>query len=172
LSEEATMLARLAGLGLVLALAAGAHAQPAAKLDAATQAKIRKLQSERRDELRKAVRFRAFQVKAGEGTPQAVIMAAQALLEAELELASSAAERVTAHAVHLEVARYVEKITETFFKAGVVQRAENHLARAARLKAEVGWLKAGGKDTKKETEKARKWLESLDPFGRKADKKE
>src|SRR5262245_22224600 len=86
---------------VLLGLAVGAPAAPV-KLDAATQAKIRKLQIERRDELRKAVRLRALQLKGGQLTPQELLVEAEALLEAELELATTAQERVTSTSAHCE----------------------------------------------------------------------
>jgi hypothetical protein len=139
------MFAQVVVLGLAVAAPAGLG-----NLDAATQTKIRKLQIECRDELRECVRMRVLQLKAGQATLRDLMLDAEALLEAELEVATGAAERVKAHAAYLETARFVEKIAEVQFKAGLLPRVDTHRARAARLKAEVGWLKAGGKDTKKE----------------------
>ena len=58
------MLARL--VGLAMAVASTAFAAPEVKLDAATQAKIRTLQLQRRDALKKAIRLDVRRVKAGE----------------------------------------------------------------------------------------------------------
>jgi hypothetical protein len=146
------MLARIVCLGVVLSLAGSTFAAPEVKLDAATQAKIRKLQTERRDELKKALRWRVFQLKGGQTVPKEVMADAESLFDAELALATSAAERLTAHAVHLVVAKELERMTESFVKAGLPGGlvVDLSVVRAARLKAEIAWLKAGGKDLDKE----------------------
>jgi hypothetical protein len=141
---------RLGGVGLAILLACGATAAQAPKLDAGTQAKVRKLQLERRDTLEKVLRSQLNYVKAGQATPLALVETSGELLEAELDLAAKDQERVAAHAGHLEVAKWAENFTEAMSKAGVLKPTDFQRTRAARLKAEVRWLKAGGKDSTKE----------------------
>jgi hypothetical protein len=150
------MLVRIVCLTLVLSLAAAsAAANPeskAATLDRATQEKIRRLQLERRDGLKTSLCLRFLSLRAGQATLKDMFIEAETLLEAELELARNASERVAAHATHLEVTRRLEKVAESMFRAGIPggTRADFQTARNACLKAEIGWLKAGGKDSKKE----------------------
>src|SRR5262249_42454918 len=100
-------------------------------------------------------------IKAGMATPLSLMESSGELLEAELELATKAEERVAAHAAHLEVARWAERFAEASYKTGALRGADFQRARAARLKAEVGWLKAGGKDPEKEM----RWKELRDALG-------
>jgi hypothetical protein len=67
------------------------------------------------------------------------------LLEAELELAAGAAERVAAHERHFDVMRKMDKLVKKRFEAREVNSAHYHEVRAARLKAEIGLRRAGGK---------------------------
>ena len=77
-----------------------------------------------------------------------MLKSARALLEAELELATKSKERVAAHAMHLKVAKQVEEETKARSDAGQVKNADYREAVAARLEAEIGWLKAGGNEKK------------------------
>jgi hypothetical protein len=47
---------------------------------------------------------------------------------------------------HLEVVKKAEKVSENGPNAGRVKAADFFQARAAWLEAEIGWLKAGGKE--------------------------
>jgi hypothetical protein len=116
------------------------------KLDAAIREKIRKLQVERRDVLKNAVRAREQAYLAGRASPEALLKLSGLLLEAELDLATTAQQRIAAHAAELGRAREMEKVTTARYEAGQTTQADYHLARAARLKAEINWLKAGGKE--------------------------
>jgi len=149
------MLARV--LCLALAWTAAVAAAPAPKdepkLDKATLAKIRKLQIEQRDALKKEVQARQEEVRAGRATAAVVFDASRRLLKAELDLAATAKDRLAAHEAHLKVARQVEKFSTAGYKAGLVTTADYHKARAAVLEAEIGWLKAGGKEKKDSKEK-------------------
>src|SRR5436190_759016 len=119
------MLARFVCLGLALT-AAVASAAPAPgsgagpKLSKAALARIKQLQLERRDALKKAVKAREQEFLAGRGTLHALLKLTQQLLQAELEVATKAEQRVAAHAAYLELAKQVEKMTEAAFKAGRV----------------------------------------------------
>src|SRR5262245_37927104 len=131
-------------VGLVMALAVASAGQ-AAQLDATTQAKIRNLQLERRDALKKAIRLQVNRVRGGSATLGSLVETSGELLEVELELATKAEERVAAHASHVELAKWAETFAEASFKAGTYLEPDFQRTRAARLKAEVSWLKAGGK---------------------------
>jgi RNA polymerase sigma factor (sigma-70 family) len=137
----------------------GAPAEPSdggkgeAKLGAATLAKIRKLQLERRNALKKAVEAWEQEFRAGRRTLADVVKTSRQLLDAELELATTARQRIKAHAEHLRLMKEADKVTAAGYAAGQVRASDYFRARAARLKAEINWLKAGGKD---ETGKDRK----------------
>jgi RNA polymerase sigma factor (sigma-70 family) len=122
-------------------------------LDPATRAKIRKLQIEHRDVLKKAVETRQQEYLAGRGTLDILLKMARRLLGAELDLATTAQQRLTAHTAYLELMKEVDKFTEARYDAGRATEADYLQARAARLEAEIGWLKAGGKEKKDSKEK-------------------
>ncbi len=115
-------------------------------LDPATRAKIRKLQIERRDTLKKAVEARQREYMAGRGTLDLLLEMSRLLLQAELDVATTARQRVEAHAAYLELAREVDKVGEARVQAGRMTTADLYQGRATRLEAEIGWLKAGGKE--------------------------
>jgi RNA polymerase sigma factor (sigma-70 family) len=113
---------------------------------AAFQAKIRKLQLERRDWLKKEVEARRQEFLAGRGTLEHLLKTYRVLLQAELDVATTAQERIAAHAAHREVVQEAEELCEKGYNAGRVKAADFFQARATRLEAEIGWLKAGGKE--------------------------
>jgi outer membrane protein TolC len=116
----------------------------AVKLDPATQEKIHKLHLERRDALKRAVECRWDEYKAGRGTLENLLNGSRLLLKAELDLANTKEQRIAAHAALLELARKVEKVSKERYEAGRVTEADHQDTWAARLEAEIGWLKAGG----------------------------
>jgi RNA polymerase sigma factor (sigma-70 family) len=116
------------------------------KADAATREKIRKLQVERREALKQAEEARLQEFLAGRGTLDLLLKISRLLLQAELDLAATAQQRIAAHAAHLKVAKEVDQFCEQRYHAGRMTPADFFQARAARLEAEIGWLKAGGKD--------------------------
>jgi hypothetical protein len=118
------------------------------KPGAATRDRIRKLQVERRDALKAEVEARQQEFDAGRGTLESLLKTSGFLLEAELDLATTAQQRIAAHAAHLKLAKEIEENTEARYNAGQVKVADLYQARAARMKAEIDWLKAGGKDKK------------------------
>ena len=150
------MLARIGCLGLVTLTAAMTFAAPTpsrdsgAKLDKETLAKIRKLQLERRDELKKAMTALEEEFLAGRGTLDILLKTSRLLLQAELDVATTAAQRVAAHAAHLRITKRIEKVTRARHEAGRAKQADTHQARAARLEAEIDWLKAGGREKAKD----------------------
>jgi outer membrane protein TolC len=155
--KERDMIRRIAMLALALTLlVAGMPAapvpkvDPTAKLDAATREKIHKLQVERRDALKRAAECRWSEFEAGRGMLETLLEVSRRLLKAELELATTKEQRIAAHADLLKVARQIDEITTARYEAGRVKEADHQEARAARLEAEIGWLKAGGGKEKKE----------------------
>jgi outer membrane protein TolC len=125
-------------------------AEDGVKLDPATQAKVRKLQMERRDVLKKALDARREEYKAGRGTMEALLEGTRNLLHAELDLASTTQERIAAHAAILKVMKEMEKLATAQYEAGRLKLADHCDMQAARMEAEIGWLKAGGGKEKKE----------------------
>jgi hypothetical protein len=108
--------------------------------------KIRKLQFQLRDLLKTALKARELELLAGRATVTDMMALSEHLLQAELEVATTATQRVAAHAAHLKLAKVAEKLSEAGHEAGGITLVEHNLARAARLKAEIDWLRAGGKD--------------------------
>jgi RNA polymerase sigma factor (sigma-70 family) len=138
----------------VLTLAAAKPTAPLAntpktdkdKADATTSARIRKLQVERRDTLKKELETRQQEFRVGRATIDTYLETSSRLLEAELDLATTAQQRIAAHAAHLKLAKDAEENTAIRHNAGQLKLADLYQARAARMKAEIDWLKAGGKD--------------------------
>ncbi len=128
----------------------GPKADNTVKLDPATKDKIHSLQLERRDALKKAVECRLNEYEAGRGTLESLLNGSKLLLKAELDLANTKEQRIAAHAALLELATKVLKISKERYEAGRVTEADHQQVRAARLEAEIGWLKAGGGKEKKE----------------------
>jgi hypothetical protein len=73
------------------------------------------------------------------------------LLHAELDLATTAEQRIAAHAAILKIMREMERLSKARYEAGQLKMADYCDMQAARLEAEIGWLKAGG--GKEKTEK-------------------
>jgi hypothetical protein len=117
-------------------------------LDKETQAKVRELLVKRRDALKKEVKARTQEFEAGRGTLDILLGASKRLLKAELELADKQAQRVAAHKAHLDAIKKIAALTEAGYDAGRVKEADHQQAVAARLGAEIGWLRAGGKEKK------------------------
>jgi hypothetical protein len=144
------MLGRLAYLAVALAATPAADSHAESGTDRETRAKVRRLKAERRDALKKALALRIAQYREGfngRGTTGAELArVSRMLLKAELEEAAKPAERLTAYALHLAVAKLVERIARAGVKADAGERADAELARADRLQAEADWLKAGGRD--------------------------
>src|SRR5262245_40121040 len=126
-------------------IAPSAPVEPVEKLDAATQAKIKKLMTQRRDALKKALAGRKDEFDAGRATMDSLQEISRQLLQAELALATKQAERVAAHADYLKLARETEKLVKARYEAGRTTEVEYHLASAERMDAEANWLKAGGR---------------------------
>jgi hypothetical protein len=147
-------LLRLGAAALVVLLLAGVGdaAAPAGlgkAPDAATQAKIKALRVERRDALRNVLKahWDAYSTGVSGAAPtlERIGKTARLLLGAELDVASSRAERIAAHEAHVKVMKKIEGFILSRARAGRGTMADTELARAARLEAEIALLRAGGK---------------------------
>jgi hypothetical protein len=123
------------------------------KVEPKSNEKIKKLQVELRDTLKKALTARKAKFEAGRGTQEGLLEVSQKLLEAELTVAARKEQRVAAHAAHLKVAQAVEELTTARYDAGRATVACKDMAVAARIEAEIGWLKAGGEEKKDRKDK-------------------
>jgi hypothetical protein len=151
------MLAAAVYLGLALTAALAPESRSDPGLDKATREKIRQLTVRRCNALKKALALRIGEYREGfdgrGATHDELARVSRMLLKAELDLATKPAERVTAHALHLEMMKLVEKIAAAEVEKiapaepGSDEKADVVLARAARLDAEAGWLAAGGKNS-------------------------
>jgi hypothetical protein len=112
--------------------------------------KIKKLQKERRDLLKKALDLQMRRIEQGTGSLRSAVPTSKELLRAELEVATTAKERLAAHEAHLELMKRTEKAAVKAHDAGGLTTFELTLIQADRLEAEIGWLKAGGVEKKKD----------------------
>jgi hypothetical protein len=147
--------------GLVAALLAGAAAAapgPAILPDKATQDKIRALLTERRDALREVLKGLEVQFEVGRLTTDVVLKAHRAVLETELELATTPAERVKVCEGLAKCSRDNEAHVKVLFDAGRVTSGELAGARAELRADEVRLLRerAGSRPTEKQAADLRK----------------
>src|SRR5262249_38924060 len=112
-------------------------------------AAIKKLKEQRRDLLKKVLAAQLKAYESGGGTLKGINETSRALLQAELALATNKEERVTAHKARLDQARKWEAMVAASYKIGGCTAAENLLAQADRVEAEIAWLEAGGEEKKK-----------------------
>jgi hypothetical protein len=106
---------------------------------------VKALLKERRDLLKTAVLARSQELAAGRGTLAPLLHVSRELLKAELELATTPAERVAAHESHFNAMRKAEEQVKRAYDVGLMKAADYHEMRAARLEAEIGLRRAGGK---------------------------
>ena len=106
---------------------------------------VKALLKERRDVLTKAVEARSQEYEAGRGTQAALLEVSRELLKVKLELATKPAERVAAHEEHFNAMRKWEELVKEGYEAGRIKAADYFEMRAARLGAEIGLRRAGGK---------------------------
>src|SRR5262245_57365978 len=126
---------------LVCRPTAGASVPTAADKDSE---KVKRLLKERVEVLKKALKLRQEEFKAGRGTLDSSIEVIRLLHKAELEAASTPAERITAHEDYFKAAREAERAATVRHRAGLVTAADTLLATAGRLTAEIGLRRAGG----------------------------
>jgi hypothetical protein len=106
---------------------------------------VKRLLKERRDVLKEAVEAGRKEYLAGRSTMPVAADLAHELLKAELELASESAERIAAHEAYYTVMRKLEAHAKVQYEAGRMTLLEYKRAQAARLGAEIGLRRAGGK---------------------------
>jgi adenosylhomocysteine nucleosidase len=112
---------------------------------------LRKLQKERYNTALKELQLRNALITAGRSNPlDGLFDAAGLLLEAELDLAETPAERVAVREKQVELLKEVEKTTRRYADTGSVRvtPADVERVRSARLAAEINLLRAR-KDTPK-----------------------
>ena len=107
--------------------------------------KLQALLQERRDVLRKQFELVVERIRVGEGPRQDILRAAGNLLEAELELATSPAQRVKLFQSHVETLKKLEQSVQEMVKVDVVQLDALLEVKAARLKAEIRLHRAKAK---------------------------
>ncbi len=117
-------------------------------LDKATLAEVRQLQEKRRDLLREALLVREKLFQSARAPLRDVVETSRQLLTAELGLAATDAERITAHERHFEKAIAYTKVARARHESGRGTFADVLDAQALSLDARIGWLKAGGKRKK------------------------
>lgn len=121
-----------------LAEARAARVQAAEKPAAGKRdAKLQKLLQERRDVLFKQFEFVKEAIRVKESSHQDLIRAATNLLEAELELATTAQARVKLLQGHVETLMKAEQNTSAMYKAGVTSISVVLELQAERLKAQI-----------------------------------
>src|SRR3954468_2997474 len=94
---------------VVFALAVGA-AGADDKVEPKSNEKIKKLQVELRDTLKKALDARHQEFMAGRGTLDVMLEVSEKLLKAELNVATRKEQRIAAHAAHLKLTQSAEEV--------------------------------------------------------------
>jgi RNA polymerase sigma-70 factor (ECF subfamily) len=113
---------------------------------------IKALLKERQEVLKKEVLARTQEYEAGRGYLASLLAASRELLKAELELATNREERVAAYERHFDAMRKFDQMVKEGYEAGRIKAADHYEMRSARLEAEIGLLRAGGKPPKEKAE--------------------
>lgn len=116
-------------------------------------AKIKSLQKERLEALKKAMATRERLYQAGRVEVESLLELSEKLLKAELELATGKEQRLSAHTDHRDRTKSVAAIAKARFEAARGTESDYQVARAAYLEAEIAWLKAGGVEKKEKKDK-------------------
>jgi hypothetical protein len=130
------LLCCVAGAASVVDSSAGAD-PPKSTADEAGPSQLLFLRKERRETLRKLVDAAESKYNSGKATLDVVLRASDLLLEAEMDLARTRAERIAVHEKLVANLRQVEKATQLRCDAGTAPIEESLEAKAARLKAEI-----------------------------------
>jgi outer membrane protein TolC len=134
---------------LVIAAAAFALVVTSAAADEKTepsQEKIKSLQKQRVSALKYVVKARETGFVAGKVTLETLLGFSEKLLKAELDLETGKEQRLGAYAAHRDRTRKAFELMKERFKNKEAPLSDVEVARAAYLEAEIGWLKAGGKE--------------------------
>jgi outer membrane protein TolC len=113
-------------------------------------ATLHKLRRERLDLARQALEGQETNFDVGRATLDVISKAARRALEAELDLAEKAAERIAAYRTYAAGAERQAQVTQKLFDIGRVRSRDHDYALAEKLGAEIGLLRAGGKLTPEE----------------------
>jgi hypothetical protein len=121
-----------------------AGSAPRASPDSAEQriSEEQKLIAELVDCARQVVDLRMKEFDAGRGTLEFLYIASRHLLDAELDQATTKAERVKAWQAQLDRALRIEKTMHERFQAGRVTLQDDQDAQYHRLEAKIGLLRA------------------------------
>jgi outer membrane protein TolC len=119
-------------------------------LDKATREEVRKRQEKRRDLLRQALESHLQLYRASRVEMNAVMGTSKQLLTAELDLATTKAERIAAYERQLKTAQTLVEVAKARQEAGRSTGADVLDSEAFALGVEIGLLKAGGKLKKEE----------------------
>ena len=111
-----------------------------------TSERLTALLNERREVLRKLVDAAEQRYRAGAATLEAAIRASNQLLEAELELADTKAERIAVHEKLVGNLQRLEQVAEARRAAAAAALEEVLEAKAARLKGEITLLRERQQD--------------------------
>ena len=133
----------LCAIGVAAVITSAAPAAPPRPEQHETSKQLESLLKERRDTLRELVDILDGRYRAGAVTEEAVLRASGQLLGAELDLASTKAERIAIREKLVANLRRIEKVTEDQAQVGsLALRPDDVLqAKAARLKAEIQLLR-------------------------------
>jgi outer membrane protein TolC len=102
---------------------------------------VAKLIEERNQLLRKRVELVKAQYETGVASLEAVILAERELLQAQLDLATTAKERVAIRETQLKIAKEHEKRAEALFASGLRPESELITARIDRLTAQINLIR-------------------------------
>jgi len=114
------------------------------KLTPEEAGRLKALKRDRRKHCAGAVNAAQEALKAGVAPLGVVVEHSARLAEAEVDLAEGAAGRVAAHLPHVKRLREVEGLAKARFDAGQLALPEYLSVKAARLGAEVAFVRAGG----------------------------
>jgi outer membrane protein TolC len=131
----------IAGITVVIAAVAAAQAVPKQN---ASGDPLQDLLKQRRDTLRELVDYLEAAFRQGVGSAESVALASSELLDAELDMAQSKAERIAIREKMVENLKEQEKMVEARNQAGMSRPGEMLRARAGRLKAEIDLLREKG----------------------------
>ncbi|HZY83634.1 MAG TPA: sigma factor-like helix-turn-helix DNA-binding protein [Gemmataceae bacterium] len=113
---------------------------------------VKALLKERQDVLKREAEARSQQFEAGRGLQAPLLAVCRELLKAELELATKPEERVAAHERYFNAMRKFEQFVKEGYEAGRIMVTDHFQIQAARLEAEIGLRRAGGKPPKEKAE--------------------
>jgi RNA polymerase sigma factor (sigma-70 family) len=113
---------------------------------------VKALVKERKELLQQEVQELWRMFEAGRGLLTPLLAASRQLLQAELELATTPADRVAAHERHFSQMDKCEQIVKLAYEARRMNAPAYYEMRSARLEAEIGQLRAGGKPQKEKAE--------------------